>query len=138
MSHTDTMPTAVDQLADKFAREFAYKISSIAHYVAAQYPNVPSGTFSQLTESQKIATLTVVTHAVEHCQFVNVFDHRRAAQSALDHARRALTDERTEYRFRVVYARLIGTLALNIAATYAPDPSDDDGCHCGNPDCGAC
>lgn len=121
MPHTDTMPTAVDQLADKFAKDFAFRISPIQHYVAAQYPGVPGGAFSQLTEQQRIATLTVVTHAVEHCQFVNVFDHRRAAFSALDLARRALTDERTEYRFRVVYARLISTLALNVAATYAPE-----------------
>lgn len=116
------MPTAVDLLADRFVAEHADRISPIEFYVADKY-NARS--FDSLSEQHKLATLTVVTHAVQHCQFKTTFQHRRAALQALRMATGRLTaSERPEptHEFRAVYANLIGKLASNVAATYVPDP----------------
>lgn len=134
------MPTAVDQRADVFVAQFAERIAPIQHYVAATYPGDHISTsFAMLTEQEKIGTLTVVTHAVELCEFPSTFAHRRAANEALRlaHARLTQPDDAVRWDFRVVYAKLIGKLASALAATYVEYPADD-ACHCGQPDCGAC
>ncbi|MDZ4232813.1 MAG: hypothetical protein U1C73_03425 [Dietzia sp.] len=142
---TDTraplMPTAVDQRADVFVREFADRIAPIQHYVAATYPGDHISTsFAMLTEQEKIGTLTVITHAVELCDFPSTFAHRRAANEAMRLAQYRLTvqpDDAVRWDFRVIYAKLLGRLASALASTYVEYPTDD-GCYCGQPECGAC
>lgn len=134
------MPTAVDLLADRFVEDFAPRIAPIQHYVAAKYPTDHLSTsFAMLSEQEKIATITVVSHAVRFCEFRNVFEHRRAASEGIRLAlgRLSTTDE-IRHDFRAVYASMIGHMSSALAATYVPDPSDDDSCYCGQPDCGAC
>lgn len=115
------MPTGVDILADQFVVDHAGQMSPIEQYTLAQYGK----SFAKLPEQHKIATITVVTHAVQFCSFASTFQHRRAALQALRYATaRLTTDENPMPRadFRAVYARFVGTLASAIAATYVEYP----------------
>lgn len=133
-----TMRTGIDLQADQFVQHYAERITPIQFWVVDQYR---ASSFAKATELQKLATLGVVMHAVELCEFKNVFQHRRAILEALRLATGRLTDTEStapKHEYRSVYANLVGKLATLYAATHIPDPSEDDACRCGQPECGAC
>lgn len=115
------MRTGIDLQADQFVTHYAERLTPIQFWVMDQY-RVHS--FAKATELQKLATLGVVIHAVELCEFQTTFQHRRAILEALRLATARLTDTgdtEPKPEHRDAYAKLVGKLAGIYAATHQED-----------------
>lgn len=134
---TPTIPTQVDLQADFFITQMEERLAPVQHWTRAAYGD----SFDRISEQNKLATIHVVEHAVAYGGWKTDFTQRRAASEALRLATGRLMEtgpNAPSADYKAVYARMIGKLASHIAATFVPDPSEDDACRCGQPDCGAC
>lgn len=112
------MRTGIDLQADQFVQHYAERITPIQFWVADQYR---ASSFAKATELQRLASLGVVLHAVELCEFATEFQHRRAILESLRLATGRLTETDNggpKPEHRAAYATLVGKFAAAYATRY--------------------
>lgn len=121
---TPSIPTGIDQQADLFIKDYAPRMVPIQFWVVDHYR---ASSFDKATELQKLATLGVVTHAVEYGIFPSEFQRRRAILEAMRLAHSRLTDTEStgpKPAHRSAYATLLGKLAERYAGSFLVTEED--------------